>query len=79
MGYLRRNIPNNSRYQYQQHTQDWLTRSAIQEQWKLVHSNHVEANGERKLNNDMPTFKIELAGNPNSFIIKINKQKFCVL
>ena len=24
----------------------------------------------------MPTFKIELVGNPHSFIIKINKQKF---
>ena len=27
----------------------------------------------------MLTFKIELMGNPNSCIIKINKQKFCVL
>ena len=27
----------------------------------------------------MPTFKIELAGNPNSCIIKINKQRFCAL
>ena len=27
---------------------------------KVVHSNHIEANGERKLDNDMPTFKIEL-------------------
>ena len=27
----------------------------------------------------MPTFKIELAGNPNSCIIKTNKQKFCDL
>ena len=27
----------------------------------------------------MPTFKIELSGNPNSCIIKINKQKFHAL
>ena len=30
---------------------------------KLVHSNHVEANGESKLDNNMPTFKTDLAGN----------------
>ena len=34
---------------------------------------------ENKSHNDMLTFKIELAGNPNSGIIKINKQMFCAL
>ena len=28
---------------------------------------------------DMPIFKIELPGNPNSYIMKINKQKFRAL
>ena len=28
------------------------------------------------LGNYMPTFKIDIAGNPNSCIIKLNKQKF---
>ena len=42
---------------------------------KLENSNHVEAYGE-STGHDMPIFKIELAGNPNSCIIKINKQKF---
>ena len=76
VGHLKRNCPRNSRYQYQQHTRDKTSyhRLAKQEPGKLVHSNHVEANGERKLDNDMSTFKIELAGNPNSCIIKINKQ-----
>ena len=31
------------------------------------------------MDNDKSTFKIELAGNPNSCIIKINKQKFHAL
>ena len=43
---------------------------------KLQHSNHVKDNGESNLDNDMPAFKIGLAGNPNSWIIKINKQVF---
>ena len=38
-----------------------------------VCSNQVEAKGGSKLDNDMPTFKIELAGNPNSCVMKINK------
>ena len=59
--------------------QDWLPRSAKPEPGKLVHSNHVEAIGESKLDIDMSTFKIELAGHPNSCIIKMNKQKFCGL
>ena len=46
---------------------------------KLLYSNHVDVNGERKLENDMPTFEIESAGNPNSCIIKIKKQKFHAL
>ena len=45
---------------------------------KLENSNHVEAYGESTVH-DMPIFKIELAGNPNSCILKINKQKFRVL
>ena len=44
--------------------------SAKQEPGKLVLSNHVEANGESNLDNDMPRFKVELADNPNSCIIK---------
>ena len=44
----------------------------------LENSNHVEAYGE-SIVHDMPIFKIELAGNPNSCIIKINKQKFRAL
>ena len=54
-------------------------RLAKPEPGKLVHSKHVEANGESKLDNNMPIFKIELAYNPNSCIIKINKQKFYAL
>ena len=34
---------------------------------------------ENKLGNDIPAFKIDHAGNPNSCIIKINKQKFHAL
>ena len=81
VGHLKRNCPKNSTYQYQQHTKDKTSypRSAKQEPRKLVHSNHVEANMESKLDNDMPIFKIELAGNLNSCIIKIKKQKFCAL
>ena len=45
---------------------------------KLENSNHVEAYGENRVY-DMPIFEIELAGNPNSCIIKINKHKFRVL
>ena len=45
---------------------------------KLENSNHVEAYGECTVHY-MPIFKIELAGNPNSCIIKINKQKFRAL
>ena len=56
--------------------QDQLPWSAKQEPGKVVHSNNVEANGESEMDNDMPTFETELAGNPNSYIIKINKQKF---
>ena len=37
---------------------------------ELVHSNHEEDNAESKFDNDVPTFKIDLAGNPNSCIIK---------
>ena len=44
------------------------TRSVKPEPGKLVHSNHGEGNGERKLDNNMATFKIEFAGNPNSSI-----------
>ena len=59
--------------------QGQLPKSAKQEPGKLIHSNHIEASGESRLDNDMPVFKIELAGNPNSCIIKINKQKFCTV
>ena len=45
---------------------------------KLENSNNVEAYGESTVH-DMPIFKIELVGNPNSCIIKINKQKFRAL
>ena len=38
---------------------------------KLENANHVEAYGESTVH-DMPIFKIELVGNPNSSIIKIN-------
>ena len=82
VGHLKRRLPKEySRYQYQQHIKDkaGYQESAKQESGKLVHSNHVETNGESKLDNDMHTFKIELAGNPNSCIIKIKKQKFCAL
>ena len=41
-------------------------------------SNHVEVYGESTVP-DMPIFKIELASNPNSYIIKINKQIFRAL
>ena len=34
---------------------------------------------ESKLDNDMPTLKIELAGKQYSCIIKINEQRFCAL
>ena len=59
--------------------QDWLAGSVKQETGKLVHSKYEEANRESRLENDMPTFKIELASNSNSCIIKIKKQKFCAL
>ena len=45
---------------------------------KIENSNDVEAYGESTVH-DMPIFKIELAGNPNSCKIKINKQKFRAL
>ena len=47
---------------------------------KLACSNHTEANGESIIDannrvDNMPTYRIELAGNPNSCIIEINNQK----
>ena len=59
--------------------QDWLPRSAKPELGKLVDPKHVEASGESKLDNNMPMFKINLAGNPNSCIIKINRKTFHAL
>ena len=55
-----------------------LPKSTKQKQVKLVHSNHLEANGESKLDNYMPTL-LKLASNPNSCIIKRNKHKFHTL
>ena len=52
--------------------------STIPNSGKLENSNHVEVYGENTVH-DMPIFKIELAGNPNSCVIKINKQKFRAL
>ena len=46
---------------------------------KLVCSNHNEASGESNKNTNMPTYKIELAGNPNSCLIKINNKKYHAL
>ena len=51
---------------------------------KLASSNHTEANGESIIDannrvDNMLTYRIELAGNPNSCIIKINNQKCCAL
>ena len=51
---------------------------------KLACPNHTKANGESisDANNrvdNMLTYRIELAGNPNSCIIKINNQKFHAL
>lgn len=51
---------------------------------KLACSNHTEANGESIIDannrvDNMLTYRIELAGNPNSCIIKINNQKFHAL
>ena len=45
---------------------------------KLENSNHAEAYWESTVH-DMSIFKNELAGNPNSCIIKINTQKFRAL
>ena len=73
-GSLEKKLPKEHRYQCQQHTRDKISYQGQQkEPGRLVHSNNEEANEESKLDNDMPTFKIVLAGNPNSCIIKINK------
>ena len=45
------------------------TKVSKQEPGKLVHSYHAEANEEYKLHKNMPTFKNEFAGNPNSCIM----------
>ena len=46
---------------------------------KLVCSNHNEASGENNKETNIPTYKIELAGNPNSCLIKINKKYHALL
>ena len=46
---------------------------------KLICSNHNEASGESNKKTSMPTYKIELAGNPNSCLIKINNKKYRAL
>ena len=46
---------------------------------KLICSNHNEASGESNKKTNMPTYKIELAGNPNSCLIKINNKKYRAL
>ena len=51
---------------------------------KLAYSNCTEANGKSIIDannrgDNMLTYRVELAGNPNSCIIKINNQKFPTL
>ena len=80
LGHLKRSCQKNSKYQYEQQTKDKSDYQGQQNKTREANTlNHVEANGESKLENDMPTLKIELAGNLNSCFIKINKQNLHAL